>query len=80
MHAGYPGVRDVKFVANKRFASAPGERCLGQLVGAQTRNGRVAPAAASSLVWLRAGGYRERRKATRSDFSCLVNPMPNRVS
>ena len=43
-------------------------------------NGRVAPAAASSLVVLRAGGYSERRKATMSDFSCLVNPMPKRVS
>jgi hypothetical protein len=34
----------------------------------------------ASLVLLRAGGYSERRKATRSEFSCWVNPMPNRVS
>ena len=45
----------------------------------QTRNGRVAPAAWLSLVWLRADDYSERRKATRSDFSCLVSPMLNRV-
>jgi len=43
------------------------------------RNGRVAPAASSSLVWLRADAYSEPRKATRSDFSCLVSPMLNRV-
>jgi hypothetical protein len=46
----------------------------------RTRNGRVAPAAASSLVWLRAGGYSERRKATRSALSCLENLMLKRVS
>jgi hypothetical protein len=27
-----------------------------------------------------AGGYSVRRKATRSDFSCLVKPMATRVS
>jgi hypothetical protein len=46
----------------------------------KTRNGRVAPAAASSLVLVRVGDYSERRKATRSVFSCLVNLMLNRVS
>ena len=46
---------------------------------AQTRNGRVAPAASLSLVLVRADDYSERRKATRSDFSCLVKPMLNRV-
>jgi hypothetical protein len=48
--------------------------------GPPTRNGRVAPAAASSLVWLRAGGYSERRKAIRSERSCREKPMWNRLS
>ena len=50
------------------------------VAGVQTRNGRVAPAAASSLVVLRAGGYSERRKAIRSERSCLEKPMWKRVS
>ena len=44
------------------------------------RNGRVDPAVASSLVVLHASGYSERRNATRSAFSDLVNPMVNRSS
>jgi hypothetical protein len=53
-------------------------------VRAQTKptareSGRVAPAASSSLVVLREGDYSERRKATMSDCSCLVRPMPKPV-
>ena len=48
-------------------------------MNAKRANGRVAPAASLSLVRLRARGYSEPRKATRSDFSCLVSPMLNRV-
>jgi hypothetical protein len=68
-----------RFEAPTALREAGVIRHLGRRWYPGTRNGRVAPAATSSLVWLRAGGYSERRKATRSDFSCLVKPMLNRV-
>src|SRR3954469_6619149 len=64
------------------------DECAPQLESpvAETTNGRVGPGrthttfAASSTSAGRSGDYSERRKATRSERSCLVKPMWKRSS
>ncbi len=45
---------------------------------ANARDQAVASAGSLARDWPK--GYSDPRNATRSDFSCLVNPMPNRES